>query len=158
TYAVPRYLDLTVFPDGPIATPAVDFGDRAIVAGGYLRAMVRAIERAEGARQSDAVEFAYVRRQEAERLSRLSAWALDQTTIEANRLADSFEETTSFDQPEGAEPGLEHRPTRRVISQRFDEALPAESLALLYRAGVRIEEIRKPVRGAVSSDPSRHIR
>jgi hypothetical protein len=149
TYPTPRRLDLEVFGEGPITTPAVALGHSINDATASMRAMVRALERAQGAEQRDMMDFAELRMREAERFAQQAATDLHRVTEKAEVLAQGFE---SMALPDHLEPSGQAQP--RTIWTRLDEALPDSSLALLYRAGIRIAELRQPVRGTMPVDPA----
>jgi hypothetical protein len=141
TYAVPRRLDQAVFAEGPITTPALAFGTRAIVCTSLLRAMVRALERPEGARLQNAHEYMEARRREAVGFAVGGGESLHALADAADDLAQAIarerETSTSEDEAE----------RQRFVLERLDADLPDASLAALYRAGIRIDEIRVRVRG-----------
>lgn len=144
TYAFVRKLDYSVFGDDPITASVLAVGVRLNEGTGYLRALIRALERSEGARKYDEPRAADARVSEARRLAARAARILADLSVSSENLANVLSEALDRGPvPEGG------RFTGQPIWVRLDEVLPDSSLSALYRSGIRIEEIRKPVRGEV---------
>lgn len=153
TYPYFRKIDFSVFGEGPIVTPAVHVGLAAGQSSAYLRAMVRALERAEGAARRDRPQLRDLRASEARRFAEEASAALRELAGGTRTLQHAFETFARSD--EGVQP--EGPPKRSTIWARLDETLPDSSLALAFRAGIRIEELRRSIRGAVPDNPAAEL-
>jgi len=142
TYAVVRKLDYSVFGEDRITTSALAVGVRLNEGTGYLRALIRALERSEGARIHDAPSVAEARVYEAVRFAERASRILDDLSARSMELAGAFSEATDRGSVSEGE-----RSSRLPVWVRLDEVLPDSSLSALYRSGIRIEEIRKGIRG-----------
>jgi hypothetical protein len=146
-----RRLNLDVFGEGWLTTPALAFTEVARRATIHLEAMVRALERAQGAELKDRYGIASDREHEARGYAQTVSGQLTELSEVSGELAQAF---LSF-ADRHATPS--ESPDEGRVDTRLDEALPNASLALLYRAGVRIEHIRVPVRGRVPKDPASEL-
>jgi hypothetical protein len=144
TYPFRRKFDLSVFGTGPVVTPGVQAAAAMASASAYLSAMVRAFERAQGADLRGDRQARAQRLSETENYARRAGRALADVSASTLRLAEAVEALIE-------EEGLPEWPRRR-ISARFDQVLPDSEMARLYRSGVRIDEIRRTVRGTLSPE------
>jgi hypothetical protein len=144
TYPFRRKFDLSVFGTGSIVTPGVQAAAAMATAAAYLSAMVRAFERAQGAELRNDRHARAVRLSETESYAREAGRALAEASASTLKLAEAVEALSE-------EEGVPEWPERQ-ISARLDQVLPDSEMARLYRSGVRIDEIRKTVRGTLSPE------
>lgn len=107
------------------------------------RAFLRALERAAGAVEFAGGQVASQRLLEASEYQARSEVALRALGVEAVELADALDEEVSFSE----------RPGPVFQSATLDEILPNDVLAVLYRTGIRIEELRRLRPRAPKQDP-----
>lgn len=131
---------------GPVGELGPELGHHLFEEGAQLGAFVRAFERAQGAKRAGASQFVQLRVREAEAFADRSVALLDQAASLAGRLSDSLPEIEALTQP-FTEPIYVGGPDTTLES-----VLPERVLAALYRAGIRIGELRRPIRGEVVRD------
>lgn len=126
-----------------IPVAAVAFANALLDDDASERAFLRAFERAAGAVEFAGEELVAQRLSEATVYQHRSEVALRSVALQAVVLADSLDQ----------ELPVASRPTPGFRSAALDEILPDDVLAVLYRAGIRITELRKLRPQAIARDP-----
>jgi hypothetical protein len=127
-----------------------DVARHSFRAADYLTATVRAFERAQGAAEADSPGNASSRAAEARGFAHQAAQSLDTLAVRAGGVPDAIERDEQLPAASSARSVVE-----QIRPANLDEYLSDASMALLFEAGIRIEEVRAQVVRVVHADPWR---
>jgi hypothetical protein len=162
TRARPRPFYPWVFGSSPVEQSATAAAGKLNQAAAHVRALVTARERAWGARNRNELQWERVQLAAAAEFSHMTASDLRAVIEPFQTLASTVDDSAFRDvlrENEEVRRAAERLPVGDLPMEAFlkrgvEEYLPAESLALLYRAGIRIEHLRRPLpRSPTPPDP-----